>query len=117
MSRATMVRTKMSFVFDATTTALTQQIQENGYITHLVVVTPNMTNAVTSTLTIKDADSNTIYTSAALNETTTTVIGATIGAAETGSIPVDYNNVFTVTLSGAAGASGGTVQVACFIEK
>lgn len=117
MSRASMVRTKLTFVFDATTTTLTRKIQENGHITHLVVVTPNMTNAVTSTLTIKDADSYTIYTSAALNETTTTVIGASIAAARTGSIPVDYNNDFTVTLSGAAGASGGTVQVVCFIEK
>lgn len=117
MSRLSMVRTKLTFEFDATTTTLTQKIQENGYITHLMIVTPNMTNAVTSTLTIKDVDSNTVYTSSAINEATTSIVGATIAAAETGTIPVDYNNGFTITLSGAAGAGGGTVQVVCFIEK
>lgn len=117
MSRASMVRTKLRFIFDATTTTLTRKIQENGFITKLIVVTPNMTNAVTSTLTITDVDGLTTYATAALAENLTTSIGATIAAAETGSIPVDYNDTFTVVLSGAAGAGGGTVDVVCFIEK
>jgi hypothetical protein len=117
MSRATMVRTKMSFVFGATGTTATQKIQENGFIRKIIIVTPDMTAAATSTLTIKDAEGLTTYTSSAINEATTSTVGATIAAAATGTIPVDYNDIFTITLSEAAGAGGGTVIVVCYIEK
>jgi len=110
-----MVNRVFNFVFDATTTAISIPSDINGWIGKMIVVTPDFTNPVTATITIVDPDNITVYTSAAINENSTTPLGDLIGSAKTGEIPIgEHPWKITCTLSGAAGAGGGTVKVATY---
>lgn len=101
---------KNSFVFDATTTSLTAPIFENGIITNYTLVCPNFTNAVTSTLSILDDDGVTIWTGDAKNENATYLVSSL-------SVPVDKGYTLKATLSGVAGAGGGTVVAKLFVDQ
>ena len=100
---------KSSFVFAATGTTKSATLHENGIIIGYTMVTPNFTNPSTSTLTILDEDSVTIYTGAAHNENGTYVVDSLL-------IPCDKNYTATITLSGVAGGAGGTVTLKLFVQ-
>lgn len=105
-----MQRVKNSFPFGATGTTLEAPICENGIATHYTLVCPNFTNAVTTTLSIKDSDGVTIWTGSAHNESGTYLVASL-------SIPVDVGFKLVATLSGVAGAGGGTVVAALFVDQ
>lgn len=117
MCSITMVPTINQFVFDAATTVLTQEVQENGFCSVIIADVPNFTNAINATLTVKDRRGYTLFTSVALARNVVTNIGDTITAADFGDIPIDNRYTLTVTLSGAAGGAGGTVKVMLYIRK
>lgn len=80
---------------------------DKGFLTCMTVVTPNFTNNVTTTVTITDANSNVVYVSSALARDTTTAINNALGA-----LPLVSGTVtITLTLSGVAGGTGGSVTV------
>ncbi len=106
-----MTRTKNTFVFDASTTELVQKVQENGWVNLLLVDVPNFTNAITATVTIKDPDGYSLWTKAAIAKNAVAKYGAGPDAAVYGSYPIGYDYTITVTLSGAAGGTGGNLSV------
>lgn len=109
-----MTRIKNVFSVDATTTTLTQKVQENGLCRVLVITTANFTNNVTTTVTILDTDDNVLWTKNAIARNTTTRIDDTTTPIF-GSVPMDYNYQIKVELSGAAGGTGGDVKVFGFV--
>ena len=113
------------FVFDGTTTSVTMPICNNGEVKAVAVGTPTFTNNVTSQVTIVDplpqfggTYSVTLYTSAQVARTSAAalVAGEDITAADKGAILVDKNYTMTVTLSGAAGGTGGNVLVVLYFK-
>jgi hypothetical protein len=106
-----MQRITASFVFAATGTTATATIHENGYLTDYILVAPNFTNSVTSTLSIADDSTSpvTIWTGDAKNENATSVVNSL-------SVPVDRGFTITCTISGVAGGTGGTVTTHLFIQ-
>ena len=116
-NKASMVPTINTFTFDAATTTLTQEIQENGWARVIKVDVPNFTNAITATLTITDRNNYPVYTSTALAKNAVAAIGSLITAADPGAVPVDYRYTLNITLSGAAGGTGGTVKVMMYLQK
>jgi hypothetical protein len=112
-----MTRVKPVFIFDATTTTLTQTLMESGFAELVNVVMPNFTNGVTATVTVKDVDGYTVWTKATISENATTLYGNGPDAARTGMIPLDYGHTVTVELSGAAGGTGGTVAVVFYCKS
>lgn len=118
MSCRKMINKVFSFVFAATGTVIDIPSDVNGWIAKMIVVTPDFTNAVTSTITITDPNGIVVYTSSALNENTTTALGDLIGTAKTGEIPIgDHPWKVTCTLSGVAGVGGGTVKCAVYLKQ
>lgn len=107
---------ELNFTFDATETVKSVKLSNNGFIKFLVFDLPNFTNAITGVVTILDKDGYTLYTSGSLAENAIATAGASIGAAVTGGIPVDYNYTMILTLSGAAGGTGGTAVVKAYIQ-
>jgi hypothetical protein len=104
-----MLRLKKSFAFAATGTSLEQTIHENGVITIYHLTAPNFTNPVTSTLSVKDVDGNTIWTGSAHNENATYLVASL-------TVPVDRGYTLVCTISGAAGTGGGTVVANLFVD-
>ena len=101
---------KNSFVFAATGATKTATLHNNGMIIAYTMVTPDFTGNRTSQLSIQDEDNVTIYTGAAHNESGTYVVtGLTV--------PCDRQYTATVTLSGDAGGTGGTVTVKLFLKQ
>lgn len=118
MSRTNMVHVREQFVFDDTVTTLTKEIQENGWLQLLKANVPNFTNAITATLTISDRNGNVLYTNGTpFAKNATTTVGDSITAAELGAVPLDYRYTANITLSGAAGGTGGTVYLDLYIKK
>ena len=112
-----MINKIFKFVYGATGTVIEIPSDINGWIAKMIVVTPDFTNAVTSTLTITDPDGIVVYTSAALAENLTTPLGDLIGTAKTGEIPIgEHPWKMTCTLSGVAGAGGGIVKCAVYLK-
>ena len=105
-----MTRTKNVFEFADTGTNIQQTVQESGFVRALVVNTPNFTNNVTSTITIKDSDSYILYVSNALIKNDEIRIANQ-------EIPLDYNYTIDVDISEAAGGSGGDVSVMLYIKN
>ena len=104
-----MERIKQSFSFAASGTTLSRPVCVSGIMTHYTLVCPNFTNAVTTTLSVEDSDGVTIWTGNANNESGTYLVSGL-------SVPVDYGFTLTATLSGAAGAGGGMVVAAMFVD-
>lgn len=109
-----MTRTKNTFAFTATSTTATQTVNENGFVKMLIVDCDNLTNAVTLTVDIKDGDGYVVYTKASIAENAITRVDELTTPA-LGEVPIDYKYTITVTLSGAAGGSGGNVDVMLYI--
>lgn len=105
-----MTREKHTLAFDDTTTQLAKILSSSGIINTLVLVLPNFTNVVTGTISILDDDSYVLYTSAAKNRNTTSVL---TGLA----IPCDRNFKVRVDLDGAAGGTGGNVVTKIYLEE
>lgn len=96
---------------DAVGSATTSYISRNygvcrGTLTAIKVVTPNFTNAITTSIKLYDRNGILLYTSAALAETSTAT-GYYIPV----SIPLTHGEYFTATPSGDPGAGGGTVTI------
>jgi hypothetical protein len=100
---------KNTFAFTAISTTATNLLCENGFVRQYVLTVPNFTNAVTATVSVLDEDSNTIYTGSAHNRNATY-------SADSLSVPCDKNYTAKVTLSGAAGGSGGDVTLKLYVE-
>lgn len=112
-----MTRIEAPFVFTATTTTSTDYIiSENGCAVQVLVKVPNFTNSVTATVTVADFDDNVLWTKAAIVKNATASYGAGPDVAETGCIPVGNKYKVKCTISGAAGGTGGTVQVFLYLE-
>jgi ABC-type uncharacterized transport system permease subunit len=117
MSKINMVPVLIQYDFDATATVITHEVQENGWLQLFKVDLPNFSNSITAVLTIVDRNGYTLYTSGSLTKNQVTTVGDSITAAELGAIPVDYRYTFILTLSGAAGGTGGSAKVALYIKK
>lgn len=96
----------LSFIFDEDDLSKDQSVTLEGLLKHLHLVVPDFTNSVTATVTLKDASGRVYYTSAAKAKGFSYNLDLEIEWLEqvlTGTLTM------TVTLSGAAGGSGGTV--------
>lgn len=103
-----MTRSKHTFTYDATTTTATANtVNESAFVRSIAVVVPNFTNAITVTLSIKDKDGYEVISKAAIAKNATTVFLKE-------EVPVYYDSTLTITLSGAAGGTGGTVAVVLY---
>ena len=103
------MRKKLSFVFGATGTELSQKIACEGTVEHIHIRTPDFFADSTSTVTIKDEDGYEIYTSGAKSENANYNITNMV-------VQLSGINTITVTLSVDAGGPppndyGGTVIV------
>jgi len=105
-----MTRAKHSFTYDATTTTATAKaVNESGFIRSIAVVMPNFTNSITATLSVKDVDGYEVISKASIAENATTVYLKE-------EVPIYYDSTMTITLSGAAGGTGGTVYVVLYVD-
>jgi hypothetical protein len=112
-----MTRIKQAFKFSSSATSATNVISENGEITQVVLVVPNYTNTINTTLTIYDPDGYALYTTGTKTQNATYVL-ATALASELEDIPVVFGSYATVTLSGITGDSGtDTVTVIYYIKR
>lgn len=89
-----------------------------GMVKYAVLKVPTYTNDVTTTLSIVDQYSQTIYTASAVNRTTTTVVVLPNSAtATTSPFPIEAGYTLTLTLSSAAGgATAYTVYLTMWVE-
>jgi len=104
--------TARSLTFAAADTTKSFTIEANAWVHSVLVTTPNWANNSTATLTIVNADSKTIYTAAALAESTDHVLQDFVGF---GYLPLSGTNTFTLTLSGAPGGTGGVATVTIYL--
>lgn len=104
-----MTRPVLTFMFDDVTTELTKQCNENGEMIAYTLVVPNFTNAITAAVSYKDSDSHELYTVSGKAKNTTHVVSSL-------TTPIWYGT-FKITLSGAAGGTGGTVYLKPYIRR
>jgi len=104
-----MDRVQKTLTYNASETVKQFTINENGHMTDVAVVMPNFTNAITGTLTIEDEAGVVLYTKATIAENATTVVNSL-------SVPVDHGYVAKLTLSGAAGGTGGDVSIKLWVN-
>lgn len=99
--------------FDADDLTKDQEITLEGLLKHVYVAVPNWTNAVTVNLKIKDASGRVFYTSKELARNAVYNLETLLDAAGLSWLDqvLTSATTLTVTLSGAAGGSGGTVAV------
>ena len=95
-----------SFVFDEDDLVKTAAIAYNGLVKHVHLVVPNFTNVVTATVTLVDASGRVLWTSAAKAKNASYNLEAEIEWLDQ---LTDNTIIWTITLSGAAGGTGGTV--------
>jgi len=96
----------LSFTFTDTSTVVDKYfpVMMPGWCKFIKVKVPNFTNAITATLTIYDPDGDVIYTKADIAKNAVTL-------EEGKTLPIHPKAKVNVTLSGAAGGTGGTVLV------
>jgi len=112
-----MTRIDAVFTFDASaTTAPVHLCSENGCAEIVIAKLPNFTNAITATVTVKDADDNVLWTKATIANNTSTKYGNGPDGVSSGCIPIANNYKITCVLSGAAGGTGGTVHAYFYVE-
>ena len=95
-----------SFPFDADDLTKTEVIIYNGLVKNVHLIVPNFTNPVTVTLTLVDISGRIIWTSAAKAMGTSYNLELDTDWVDQ---LVDSTLIWTVTLSGVAGGTGGTV--------
>ncbi len=95
---------KESIVIGAAATSGSVNFATRGTLNMLVFKVPNWTNVVTAVVTITNADGYVIYTSPARDRNNTYVTSSL-------DVPIQANNVVTVTLSGVPGGTGGTAEL------
>ncbi|MBU1307856.1 MAG: hypothetical protein KKF33_20320 [Alphaproteobacteria bacterium] len=100
------------------TATLTPTGDIKGMVRYATLKLPNYTNTVSTTLSVQDTDSQTVYTSSACTQNTTTVVVLPFSATSTTSpFPVMPYYTFTLTLGSAAGgATAYTVYLTMWIE-
>ena len=112
-----MIEHPIDFVFDATTLTAISSISENGYITDVLIVVPNYTNTINTTIDIKTKEGYTLWTSGLKAQNATYRIPDPFTDTDKEDIPCRDNYTVTCTLSGAAGGSADkTVKVRLFIK-
>jgi len=89
---------------------LKSELGEPGRLTRCFLVIPNFTNAVTTTITIIDGDSNTLFTSDTLARNTTHDL-------KTLDVVVYDTCTVTLTLSGVPGGTGGTIKTSFYTSS
>jgi hypothetical protein len=97
--------------FGATGTTGSMSFSHVGFLTTLILDVPNFTNAVTVTAAVVDADSNELYSLAAIAKNETKVIHF-----ENDYCPVYGETTVSLTLSGAAGGTGGDITVTPIVK-
>jgi hypothetical protein len=102
---------RKGLAFTSTSTTNSYTLQCNGQTNMVLVEMPNFTNAITATLTVSDENGVTIMTKAAIAENANTMLDATddFDKAMAGTYTV------LITLSGAAGGTGGTVYTTFYL--
>jgi hypothetical protein len=98
--------TSHSFVIGAAETSGTSAISYNGMVKNLHLVVPNFTNVVTVTVTLVDSSGRVLWTSAAKAKNASYNLSI---EAEWFDQLVESTLIWTITLSGVPGGSGGTV--------
>ncbi len=102
---------KTTLTFGAAETEQTFTFKKSGKLKFIISKASDPTNVITYTITITNADDSTLYSVGTLarNATTDTAVD---------NIPLcDETHTVTVTLSGAPGVSGITVDVTLIVER
>jgi hypothetical protein len=97
-----------SFIFDEDDLTKTAAIAYNGLVKNLHLVVPAFTNVVTATVTLIDASSRVLWTSAAKAKGASYNLEAPTETEWVDQL-VDNTLTWKITLSGVAGGTGGTV--------
>ena len=100
---------KQILTFSATDTTKSFIINRSGEIPFIRMLVPNFTNVVTATLTVENGDGDEIWNSGAKAKNATYLMQMSIPIAT-------ETNTVKVTLSGAAGGTGGDVLVTVYLE-
>lgn len=95
-------------VFADTGTTKSWEVYANALTHTIIVVVPAFTNAITVVLSITNSDSNEIYASGSLAKGTTHIIAS--------EKPLIGKHTMLLTLSGAAGGTGGTVKTTLYLQ-
>ena len=103
-------RQPVTLVYGATDTVKTFKVQQNGYLRDFSLDIANFATAATLVVTINDKNGKLWYTSAAINK------NQEIVTHPTNAVPVDYDDVVTITLNAAAGVGGGNIEAVLAIE-
>lgn len=96
--------------FDEDDTVKSFDIDGRGLIHTIVMTVPNFTNVVTATLTVTNQDGVEIYNSTAKAKNATYALTQLWDK-----VPIVGFNTVKVTLSGAAGGTGGDVTVSVYM--
>lgn len=103
--------TATDVAFTSSSTTGTMSFTHTGFLTTLIVKVPNFTNSITVTAAVTDADSNELYSLAAIAKNGTQVIHMAADYC-----PVYGETTVTLTLSGVAGGSGGNITVTPIVK-
>ena len=102
---------KQTLAFDEDDTVKTFTMNVRGLLHTIVMKVANFTNVVTATLTIANSNSDDIYDSTAKAKNATYVLNELLDK-----VPLVGDHTVTVTLSGAAGGTGGDVEVTLYVK-
>lgn len=106
---------RLSYVFDDTDTSEDAYLPDRilGRFAHAIKVkAPDFTNAITLTINVYDSNGDLLFTKAAIAENAVTMVYPQV--VESKPCPLVRKARVNITLSGAAGGSGGTVLIAIF---
>ena len=92
-------------------TSNTTTFEHRGALFAYQIITPDYTNAVTTTIGITDSDGYALYSLAAIAKNTTTFINELCQK-----IPCDGKMTITITASGVPGGTGGTTTVKLYLR-
>lgn len=110
-----MQKVTLDFTVDATTTVYNQRFNENGFAKMLIVNAGSLTNAVTITVDVKDAAGYVVWSKSAVAKDAIT----RFDYASTPvfyDVPMQLDGSVSLTLSGAAGGTGGSATVVIYVE-
>ncbi len=110
-----MTKTTNVFAIDATTLVYNQLTQENGFARMLIVNAGSLTNTPTITVEVKDRAGYVVWSKAAVVQNAITRFDP-FSTPPLNDVPVEMNGSISLTLSGAAGGTGGTVTVVSYVD-
>lgn len=110
-----MTRITQTFAIDATTTVYNKRFCEDGFARMLIVNAGSLTNAVTITVDVKDSAGYVVWTKSAINKNAITRFDP-FSTDKFDGVPIDMNGSVSVTLSGAAGGTGGSITVVLYVD-